>query len=251
MSMGRGSSERTVSRRGFLTGVGSVVGVVVVSGLVSSQQVDTSLPPGAVLFDLNDDGSFDAEVTAGSDSVRDDAHPNPVHVTSGGNSTVDYAASVVEPDGELRLGDVQQLSYDYYEGPNNAGPAPDDTFLVVENGDGRHGMYLSFDADAPSEQWQTHDVAARIRGDTEGTSGWFEYTAVEGGDDRNFDNVVERFGEDARLVRVGIGRGDAVEPATLDVFYDNLRINDATREFPTSISKRVAGLDGPNSYIFG
>lgn len=245
-----GNSRRRISRRGFLTAVGTVAGTAVVPGLGRGQEVDTSLPPGAVLFDLDDDGTFEAEVTSGVETVGDDGHPAPIHVTSAGNSTVDYAASVVEPEGDVTLGDIDRLSYDYYEGPENDGPAPDDTFLVVENDDGRHGMYLSFDADPASEQWQTYDVAARMRGDTSGTSDWFEYTSVEGGDGRTFDDVVERFGEDARLVRVGVGRGDAVEPATLDVFYDNLRINDSTQEFPTGTTKRVSGLSEPNSYIF-
>ena len=228
------------SRREFLAGVGAVVAAAAVPGVGRSQEVDTSLPPGAVLFDLDDDGTYTAEVASGGESVRDGDHPNPIHVTSGGNSTVDYAASVVEPERELTLGGIDRLSYDFYEGAANTGPAPDDTFLVVENDAGRHGAYLSYDAGGPSGRWRTHDVAARIRGDVAGTNGWFEYTTVEGGGGKRFENVVERFGADARLVRVGVGRGDAVDPTTLDVFYDNLRINDATRSFPTETTKRVS-----------
>ncbi|UPV75051.1 hypothetical protein M0R89_03040 [Halorussus limi] len=208
------------------------------------QQVNTELPPGVTLFDLNGDGSYTATVESGS-AVGDDSHPNPIHVTSSGNSTVDYAASIVAPSAEPTLGSLSGLRYDYYEGPNNVNPdessgglAPDETFLVVENADGRHGMYLTSDdgSDPPSESWRTFDVAARLAG-----GNWFEYTDLESGyDGRNFGDVVARFGADARLVRVGVGHGDAVNPATLDVYYDNLVVNGETLRLPTSVAKRVA-----------
>ncbi|MFC4447669.1 hypothetical protein [Halorussus aquaticus] len=212
------------------------------------QEVDTSLSPGVTLFDLNGDGAYTATVEAAAESMRDDAHPRPIHVTSDGNSTVDYAASIAAPSAETTLGGLGSLSYDYYEGPNNVNPddsgglAPDETFLVVENGDGRHGMYLTYDAGGdPAEEWATFDVLARMRGDTGGTSRWFEYTAVESGyDGRTFDDVVARFGEDARLVRVGVGHGNAVNPATLDLYYDNLVVDGTTKRFPVSVTKRTA-----------
>lgn len=207
------------------------------------QQVDTSLPPGVTLFDLNGDGSYTATVESGAD-VRDGSHPNPIHVTSNGNSTVDYAASIAAPSGEPTLGSLGDLRYDYYEGPNNVNPddsgglAPDETFLVVENDDGRHGMYLTEDdgSDPPAEEWRTFDVAARLTG-----GDWFEYTDLEPGyDGRSFGDVVERFGEGALLVRVGVGHGDAVNPATLDLYYDNLVVGGRTIRFPTSVIKRTA-----------
>ena len=208
---------------------------------VATQQVDTSLPPGVTLFDLNDDGAYTATVTAAPEEIRDEGHPRPIHVTSNGNSTVDYAAAIAAPETETTLGGLTELTYDYYAGPDDTAIAPDQTFVVVENDDGRHGMYLTYDAGGPSGQWATFDVLARMRGDTEGTSGWFEYTAVEAGyDGQTFDNVVERFGGEARLVRVGVGHGDAVNPAVLDVFYDNLVVNGSTSRFPTSVAKRVS-----------
>ncbi|UPW01126.1 hypothetical protein M0R88_03250 [Halorussus gelatinilyticus] len=208
------------------------------------QQVNTELPPGVTLFDLNGDGSYTATVESGTD-VQDGSHPNPIHVTSSGNSTVDYAASIVAPSGEPTLGSLGELRYDYYEGPNNVnsddpsgGLAPDETFLVVENDDGRHGMYLTSDdgSDPPSESWRTFDVAARLAG-----GNWFEYTDLESGyDGRNFSDAVARFGAEARLVRVGVGHGDAVNPATLDVYYDNLVVDGETLRLPTSVAKRVS-----------
>lgn len=215
-------------------------------GVRAVQGLDTELSPGVTLFDLNGDGEYTARVEQASGAPLDDAHPQPIRVTSNGHSTVDFATSIVAPSAETTLGGLDELAYDYYEGPNNANPdrggaaAPDETFLVVENADGRHGMYLTYDG-GPTEEWATFDVLARIRGDTAGTSGWFEYTAVEGGyDGRNFDNVVRRFGEDARLVRVGVGHGDAVNPATLDVYFDNLVVNGTASRFPVSVAKRVS-----------
>lgn len=215
----------------------------------SAQEIDTSLPAGVTLFDLNGDGEYTATVAEAAEEMRDDAHPRPVHVTSEGRSTVDFAASIVAPSAETTLGGLDELTYDYYEGPNNVnqdgsgGIAPDQTFLVVENADGRHGMYLTYDAngDQPTEEWATFDVLARMRGDTAGTSRWFEYTPTEEGyAGRTFDDVLGRFGEDARLVRAGIGHGNAVDPATLDVYYDNLVIGGTTEQFPVSVEKRVS-----------
>jgi hypothetical protein len=210
------------------------------------QQFDTALPPGVTLFDLNGDGEFTATVEDASEERRDDAHPRPIHVTSTGRSTVDFAASIVEP-AQTTLGGLERLTYDYLEGADNGGRggsegvAPDQTFAVVENADGRHGTYLSYDADSPAGEWATFDVLARLTGDTEGTSRWFEYTAVEEGyDGRTFDDAVARFGEDARLVRIGVGHGNAVEPTTLDVYYDNLVVNETTERFPVEVANRVA-----------
>ena len=215
----------------------------------ANQEVDTSLPPGVTLFDLNDDGAYTARVEEAPAEMRDDDHPGPIHVTSGGNSTVDYAASIAAPETEPTLGGLTELTYDYYEGPDNSNPdssggiAPDQTFVVVENDDGRHGAYLTYDAGGDGGQWDTFDVLARMRGDTAGSSRWFEYTAIEEGyDGQTFDNVVERFGDEALVVRVGVGHGNAVNPATLDVFYDNLVVNGTTTRFPTSVAKRVSNV---------
>jgi hypothetical protein len=263
----RGDTNRT--RRAVLRGVAALTGTVVGCGSVvgasgsalgarratdknaSSQQVGTSLPPGVTLFDLDGDGRFDATFERASAEMRDEAHPDPIHVTSGERSTVDYAASIAEPPQPTTLGDLDELSYEYYEGPDDgrsggdsgAGlSGPGETFLVVENDDGRHGMYLDGGGtDGASEQWQTIDVLARMRGDAAGTDGWFEYTDIESGyDGQRFGDAVSRFGADARLLRVGVGRGDAVTPTTLDAFYDNLTVGGETGRFPDSVANRVA-----------
>lgn len=264
------TSNRT--RRAVLRGLAALTGVAGASGAVAGepttrtadegraapssggdalawldgQQIDASLPPGVTLFDLNDDGAYTARVEAAPESMRDDAHPRPIHITSGGNSTVDYAASIVEPSAGTTLGGLDRLAYDYYEGANNVNRdgsgalAPDQTFLVVENDDGRHGMYITSGGGGPTEEWRTFDVLARMRGQTGGTSGWFEYTETEDGyEGRTFDDVIGRFGADARLVRVGVGHGDAVDPATLDVYYDNLAIGGTTSRFPVEVAQRV------------
>ncbi|WP_276298862.1 hypothetical protein [Halorussus lipolyticus] len=205
----------------------------------TNQQVDTSLSPGVTLFDLNDDGEYAARVESAPDEVRDDAHPDPIHVTSDGNSTVDYAASIAAPDAETTLGGLTDLTYDYYAGPDDTGIAPDQTFVVVENDDGRHGMYLTVGAGGSAERWTTFDVLSRMTGS--GSGQWFEYTAIEEDyDGETFGNVVERFGDDALLVRVGVGHGDAVNPVVLDLFYDNLVVNGSANRFPTSVAKRVS-----------
>jgi hypothetical protein len=216
--------------------------------------VDTELSPGVTLFDLSGDGAYTATVEQAAPE-SDGGRSGAIHVTSGGSSTVDYATSVAEPPEGTTLGDLGELRYDYYEGADNVNPdadgggfAPDETFLVVENDDGRHGTYLTYN-DAgdgggdgePGEEWLTFDVLARMQGDTGGTTGWFEYTEVEEGySGRSFENVVERFGEDAELIRVGVGHGNAVNPATLDLYYDELVVGGDSLGFPSEVVKRTS-----------
>jgi len=210
-------------------------------GGAARQRVETSLPPGAVLFDLDGDGEYGATVERAPEAAVDDAHPQPIRITSDDHETVDYAASVLRPDASPALGDLDALSYDYYAGPDDGG-VPDETFLVVENDDGRHGMYLTYHDGGAPEEWRTHDVLARAGGDTAGTSGWFEYTPVEGDPDgRTFDDVVERFGPSARLVRLGVGRGDGVDPVALDASYGRAVVGDRTYQLPVSVAQRRDG----------
>lgn len=248
-------------RRAVIRGVAALTGVVVGTGANSAattdagdrrQQVAAELQPGVTLFDLDGDGEYAATVEEASAEMRDDDHPRPIHVTSGGRSTVDYAVSVVEPPTETTLGGLDRLSYDYYEGADDSvsngqadgGLAPGEPFLVVENDDGRHGLYLTEDGDEDdrqAEQWRTLDVLDRLGGGSASERRWFEYTTVEGGyDGRSFADVLARFGESARLVRVGVGHGDAVTPATLDAYYDNLTVGGETGRFPTSVVSRVS-----------
>lgn len=225
----------TWDRRSLLRGVAALATGLGGVSSATAQTVDTSLPAGAVLFDLDDDGSYDATVERATDAA-DDARPAPIRITSGGRETVDYAAAVVEPEGSPALGDLDALSYDYRAGSDDA-DVPDETFLVVETDGGRRGAYLTYH-DGGGDGWRTHDVLARVNGDTAGTSGWFEYTPSEGDGERTFDDAVERFGPEARLVRVGVGRGDGVDPTALDAFYGALVVGDRTYRFPVEVAER-------------
>lgn len=247
------------------------------------QRVDADLPAGVTLFDLDGDGEYAVTVERAGAAVRDDDHPRPVHATSGGRSTVDYALAAVEPPAGTTLGGLGELSYDYRgsagvtasaatgggtttdggtatgeSDPGDgsaAGPTPGEVFVVVETGDGRHGAYCSVDA-APGAggEWRTVDVLARLRGEggdagggddavgggNEGDAGdgrWYEYT----GDNReSFDDALARFGPDARLRRVGVGVGDAVEPTAVDAYYGGPMIDGTARRFPVEVVNRVS-----------
>ncbi|WP_135828183.1 hypothetical protein [Halorussus halobius] len=261
-------------RRAVLRGIVGVAGIAVGSGASSAavesdgtgrvgRQVDARLRSGVTLFDLDGDGEYATTVERASEPIRDDDHPEPIRVTSGGRSTVDYAVSVAEPPTGTTLGGLDGLSYDYYvgadeeisgntDGTTSGGADSEylsgDPFLVVENDDGRHGASLDLGGAGSSgdrsgstdEGWSTVDVLSPATGGT-GERRWYEYTPVEDGyDGESFDDAVERFGEGARLALVGVGCGNAVTPTRLDAAFGNLVVDDETVRLPTAVANRVS-----------
>lgn len=147
---------RETGRRLFVKGLGVATGATLLPAgtAVGAQQDDddggddddafrapASRP---ALGDLNDDGTFQNVMHFDGDpavefceSVEESDRERVVHVTSNGEETSDYAASIVNvSEQELTVGDVVgdgvELTYDYFQGPENANAAPDEVFAIVE-----------------------------------------------------------------------------------------------------------------------
>ena len=159
MNHDRGSdgSGRETGRRLFVKGLGVATGATLLpaGAAVGVQQDDdggtgdddddafqapASCP---ALGDLNNDETFQNVMHFDGDpalefceSVEESDRERVVHVTSDGEETSDYAASIVNvSEQELTVGDVDdgiELSYDYFQGPENAKAAPDEVFVIVE-----------------------------------------------------------------------------------------------------------------------
>lgn len=188
---------------------------------------------GANAFDT-DGGGVDLRMVA----ARDPAGGGVVtHATSNGMRTRDYATSVVSAGG-VALGDLTEFSYEYYGGEQNRESAPDEVWLLLEDADGtRHAVFRHASGGSPNaQQWRTRNVLAEVRG---GSSGWSRLLnrGVTGFDVRSLGaSPLQLFGTDARLHRVGIGRGRTAGNGTVaDTYYRNLRLNGSRRaKFPTS-----------------
>jgi hypothetical protein len=161
-----------------------------------------------------------------------------------------------------------RVAFDYYEGPKNERAAPDEVFLVVakrtqEQGSfDRTGTYVAvqtfndgLDPDPSSvscendnKGWRTQNVSAEMRSEE---GGWSDLrigqpfpedlmrgeaqavveTARQLRDEgTGFESVVERYGEEAQLLAVGIGHGFTTQQTVLDVYYDDLVITGESME---------------------
>lgn len=107
----------------------------------------------ALLCETDLDGQYTAEMhldgdpsgtqcvseSGQSDGLDGNQRDGVVHVTTNGNRTTDYAHGLVNLrdrfDHPLTLGVLQDgvdVSFDYYEGPDNERAAPDEVFVVIE-----------------------------------------------------------------------------------------------------------------------
>jgi len=198
-----------------------------------------------------------------------------VRVTSNGEETVDYASSIVDlTERDLTLGDVTgsdaRLQYDYFEGPNNRNAAPDEVFVITDydpesdgnadsadgevvtvahltGNDGRDPDPADVDCSEDNKQWRTRDVANEIAS----AEGWRDRTVtremIETGEmllpeaialrdsDPENESLVARYGEDVQLLAVGFGKGWTTRGTVVDVYYDELVVNDETYDFRAAI----------------
>lgn len=193
---------------------------------------------GVNAFD-NDGGGPDVRMVRSRDPAGGGAV---AHATSDGTRTADYVTSIVSTGG-VALGDLGELSYDYYGGEHNERSAPDEVWALLEDADGTYHVVFRHGRSNPSaRQWQTRDVLAEIRGNPSLSPGveWSELTdsdASGGFDVRSLGtNLLGTFGANAVLHRVGVGRGRTGGDGTVaDTYYRNLRVNGRSRDaFPAA-----------------
>lgn len=227
---------------------------------------------GVNTFD-NDGGGPDVQMVRASDP---EAGGRVTRATSGGARTTDYATSILSvPD--VALGDLTELSYEYYGGAQNRLSAPDEVWALLEDTDGnRHVVFRHAGDSNPSGQtWRTRDVRAEIRGEpslspntswatlTEGDSGRVRVKSLQ-------TSLIATFGAGAVLRRVGVGRGRTSGDGTVaDVFYRNVRLNgsrldalpagesevvaeedDDEQRLPKEVIVSVPGTDELTEYVF-
>jgi hypothetical protein len=184
---------------------------------------------GVNTFD-NDGGGADVQMVRASDP---EVGGRVTRATSGGTRTTDYATSILSvPD--VALGDLTELSYEYYGGAQNRLNAPDEVWALLEDTDGNHHVVFRQAGDSkPSGQtWRTRDVRAEIRGKSSLSSNTRWATLTEGDSSERAQvkslqtSLIATFGAGAVLRRVGVGRGRTSGDGTVaNVFYRNARLN--------------------------
>lgn len=231
--------------------------------------------PGALVFDSNI--ANDTSTNAGREShmVRTDdpaegGRNGVVHVHSNGSATRDYAVSMRSgfalPLENITLaGGSTPVKYDYYGGPNNENSAPDEVYLVVNDGTtDRLVFHAGNDGDPAAETWKTRDVGAEITGDGSPLNDSFFWKEVTSSGVQSLirpsgGGLDDYFPSGTVIKAIGFGRGNTGGEVVLDTYYDNLVVNNNEREFrPMSLYDmaqrtldRAPGLNPGQTRTFG
>lgn len=210
------------------------------------------------------------------DDSSDEGREGVVEVSSTGDTaTQDYAHGMVNVtsrlDEKVHLGDIKNLTYEFYEGDGNTGTMPDEVFLTVLDGE-QLKMAVTTLGDDDSEYWD----------DSETDDGWqtldVKKVVMEG--NWNVENVAfldivtsEGAIETARdlrsdpdqsgvngsdlgkvaLIGVGFGAGNTTTPTELERYFDNLYLEwdageghrNMTFEFPALLPLSVEEASRP------
>ncbi|WP_257299627.1 SipW-dependent-type signal peptide-containing protein [Haloarchaeobius sp. FL176] len=155
-------------------------------------------------FDVNQDGSWDVDFELADDPAGNNRKV--AKATSGGQQTEDYASSVVSVC--ETIGDIDSLTYQYYEGDENTNANPDEVVLLIQEADGTQHVVFRTAGSAnnsnPTEDtWQTRDVGAELSG---GVSGWHEIE--DGGGYSGISDPETEYGSDATVLSMGAGVGN-------------------------------------------
>ena len=165
-----------------------------------------------------------------------------IRITSN-SATTHYAFSLVQIGREqLKVRDIESLSYEYYvpeDGSNTVGEdtsvAPDEVWLILQKSGG--GVKQVFRTWPVQEQttantWVTRDVYEELRKPEDSPSPWKRLDESAATFQVVGSDLVDAYGE-ARVIGAGVGRGDPVMgPSQLEIQYDNLKINERSYAFP-------------------
>ncbi|QKY20961.1 right-handed parallel beta-helix repeat-containing protein [Halolamina sp. CBA1230] len=204
--------------------------------------------PGANTLDIDGDGVTEMGVESASDPADSG---DVAHVTSAGSETTDFATSAVQlnPDDPPTLGELTDgttdLVYEYYEGVDNSGAAPDEVYLLIAESDGtRHVVFHTsndnkhLNSPPSDETWLSRNVHKEIAGNPDPEDNpnynWREFTAEGYPSLGSADgtDLSDEFGDDAELITVAAGRG-GTSGTTADVYYRDLQCDGDTYGFPT------------------
>lgn len=199
---------------------------------------------------VNQIGDGDLNVVSSADPAS--GRGNVAHATSEGESTTDYVTTVRPLNESLgEFADGSTLTYEYYEGPDNGHAAPDEVWLYIRDGDGEYHVIFHAanddfsNGDVPDDEtWLTRNVHNEITGDPDPEDNpnftWFELkddlTREQVGPTNNADNLVDVYGEDAEVLRIGAGVGrTGGGGAVSDVYFRNLEFDGHSRgQFPVN-----------------
>lgn len=174
-----------------------------------------------------------------------------VHLTSDGTDTMDYGHAMVNVVDELgdrvTVDALETLSFDFYEGADNARAIPDEIFVSLLTDDDELKLAVRHvNSDLSSESWHTFDVLSAVTGrewsvedvgiDDLRTSTAAVDTARDLRDSPDETVVLGDAYGDATVAGVGIGAGNTRTPTTIDRYFDDLHVEwtaDATTESAT------------------
>jgi hypothetical protein len=246
-------STQQFDRRTTLKTLGALAiggsGLAAVTTEASAQAVgEAFVRVGVNTFD-NDGGGADVQIVRASDP---EVGGRVTRATSSGTRTTDYATSIVSvPD--VALGDLTELTYEYYGGAQNLLSAPDEVWALLKDANGNHHVVFRHASDSsPNGQtWRTRDVLSEIRGNSSlsPNTSWATLTERDSSGRVQVKSLqtslIATFGAGAVLRRVGIGRGRTGGDSTVaDVFYRNLRLNGSRLDtLPAGDSERIAAGD--------
>jgi predicted ribosomally synthesized peptide with SipW-like signal peptide len=193
-------------------------------------------------FDTDGDGNYDVDVELVEDPAPGESG-SVAHATSGGANTPDYVASGVSVGATMGdFGSGASLTYEYYEGPQNARAAPDEVYLLLRKSDGtEHVVYRTSNDERPNGNlgspprppgnWYTRNVGDEIRGDFAYNAG-FNWNDLTTGD--NYDALNTNFAGDTEIVSMAFGKG-GLGGTVSDVYYRNPQLDGSSLgSFPTA-----------------
>lgn len=181
-----------------------------------------------------------------------------LHVTSDGTSTMDYGHSMVNVvsrlDERVTLGELDGLTFDYYEGGHNGGNVPDEVFVTLLTPGDELKLAVRTIGATGGPPWREFDVLSDIENNAYSvlsigftdlqTSELAQQTAVQLRD--HPDERVVLTGpnayRDATLVGVGVGAGNTRADTVIDRYYDDLTVewgsnsaNSESFDFPATV----------------
>lgn len=212
----------------------------------------------AMLADIDMDMRFTNYIQLDGDPT--DGDRNPVHITSRGEETGDYACLGVDvQDHDYTLGKLKKkkLKFDFYgkKKPKRRELYKDDFFLIIKKGKRIYVVWRKMDVE--TGKWVTRNVSDKLKEggwravkvdpkhvDKENERVHTTSEVVKGRieDLRNadtFENLFDRFGKDATVLAVALGAGRFYGETINDHYFDNLRIGEKEFSLPAKVSLKA------------